>query len=67
MTRLAMETGVSMLIAARRWIFRRNAELQRLEKEGLTEGAWKDVGDALHQATQEYPIEQAEAEHQQGV
>ena len=65
MTRIAMEVGVSLLITARRWIFQRDAELQRLESEGLVEGAWRDVGDALRQATREYPIEQAEADHQE--
>ena len=51
MTRVAMELGASLLTAARRWVFGRDPELQRLEREGLAEGAWKDVGDALRQAT----------------
>lgn len=65
MTRIATEVGISLLISARQWIFRCDDELHRLEREGLVEGAWKDVGDALRQATSEYPIEQAEADHQE--
>lgn len=65
MTRIAAQVGTALLITARHWIFQRNGHLHRLEREGLVEGAWKDVGDALRQATSEYPIEQAEADHRE--